>query len=269
MKPTLSGLRGRRRKVQVRQASGQDSARRPLCKLCSVPSWKGRVLSHLEAAAWNLRPLPWADPAIPPRAPHSGHRGRQRASAVAGPTAHRASQPRGALAGRRPPGLPASLPPASPPPGPGQAGRRRRIHARGNLRPPEQELLEGGEQEVIDGAEVLAALVQAELQEDQLPLLHVPGPAHDQGGFLRRHRGQRLSPSAVGRSPPSDPCGPQGGPATPSCSGSPSRATRAAFDLSSVALLVGWLRCRISLLKNINSHLFSAQIFSSSQSGSH
>lgn len=36
-----------------------------------------------------------------------------------------------------------------------------------------------------------------------------------------------------------------------------------------VALLVGWLRCRISLLKNINSHLFSAQIFSSSQSGSH
>lgn len=219
-----------------------------------------RVLSHLEAAAWPLQPLPWADPAIPPRAPRSGHRGRQRASAVAGPTAHRASQPRGALVGRRPPCLPAAR---------ARPGRRRRIHARGNLRPPEQELLEGGEQEVIDGAEVLAALVQAELQEDQLPLLHVPGPAHDQGGFLRRHRGQRLSPSAAGRSPPSDPCGPQGGPATPSCSGSPSRATRAAFDLSSVALLVGWLRCRISLLKNINSHLFSAQIFSSSQSGSH
>lgn len=267
MKPTLSGLRGRRRKVQVRQASRQDSARRPLCKLCSEPSWKGRVLSHLKAAAWPLRPLPWADPAIPPRAPRSGHRGRQRASAVAGPTAHP-----GFAAPRGPRWPPASRPPclpASPPPGPGQAGRRRRIHARGNLRPPEQELLEGGEQEVIDGAEVLAALVQAELQEDQLPLLHVPGPAHDQGGFLRRHRGQRLSRSAVGRSPPSDPCGPQGGPATPSCSGSPSRATRAAFDLSSVALLVGWLRCRISLLKNINSHLFSAQIFSSSQSGSH
>lgn len=206
-----------------------------------------------------------------PAAGTEGGRGRAR---WPGPRRTRASQPRGALAGRRPPCLPASRPPclrppASPPPGPGQAGRRRRIHARGNLRPPEQELLEGGEQEVIDGAEVLAALVQAELQEDQLPLLHVPGPAHDQGGFLRRHRGQRLSPSAAGRSPPSDPCGPQGGPATPSCSGSPSRATRAPFDLSSVALLVGWLRCRISLLKNINSHLFSAQIFSSSQSGSH
>lgn len=224
-----------------------------------------RVLSHLEAAAWPLQPLPWADPAIPPRAPRSGHRGRP------GPRRTGLRSPEGpSLAAGLPASRPPCLrPPASPPPGPGQAGRRRRIHARGNLRPPEQELLEGGEQEVIDGAEVLAALVQAELQEDQLPLLHVPGPAHDQGGFLRRHRGQRLSPSAAGRSPPSDPCGPQGGPATPSCSGSPSRATRAPLDLSSVALLVGWLRCRISLLKNINSHLFSAQIFSSSQSGSH
>lgn len=75
-----------------------------------------RVLSHLEAAASPLQPLPWADPAIPPRAPRSGHRGRQRASAVAGPTAHPGfAAPRGPrwplAAGRRPPGLPASLPP--------------------------------------------------------------------------------------------------------------------------------------------------------------
>lgn len=230
-----------------------------------------RVLSHPKAAAWPLRPSRGRIPPSPHVLPAAGTEGGRGRARWPGPRRTGLRSPEGPslAAGRwppasRPPGLPASLPP-----GPGQAGRRRRIHARGNLRPPEQELLEGGEQEVIDGAEVLAALVQAELQEDQLPLLHVPGPAHDQGGFLRRHRGQRLSPSAAGRSPPSDPCGPQGGPATPSCSGSPSRATRAPLDLSSVALLVGWLRCRISLLKNINSHLFSAQIFSSSQSGSH
>lgn len=58
-----------------------------------------------------------------------------------------------------------------------------------------QELLERGEEEVIDGAEVLTALVQTELQEDQLPLLHFPGPPHDEGGFLRRHKGHI---SAVG-----------------------------------------------------------------------
>lgn len=56
-----------------------------------------------------------------------------------------------------------------------------------------QELLEGREEEVVDGAEVLAALVQAELEEDQLPLLHLPGPLHHQGGFLQRHKGRGLS----------------------------------------------------------------------------
>lgn len=118
-----------------------------------------------------------------------------------------------------------------------------------------QELLEGGEEEVIDGAEVLAALVQAELEEDQLPLLHVPGPAHDQGGFLQRPQGQRLSPGAppgarrlvlpARCSPPSGtqtlwgqpgalltPAALKGTPATPSCSGSPSCGIRAKFNLS-------------------------------------
>lgn len=65
-------------------------------------------------------------------------------------------------------------------------------------RPPVQELLEGREEQVVDGAEVLAALVQAELEEDQLPLLHFPGPPHDQGGFLQRHRGQNLSRGGAG-----------------------------------------------------------------------
>lgn len=56
--------------------------------------------------------------------------------------------------------------------------------------PPLQELLERREEEVIDGTEVLATLIQAELEEDQLPLLHFPGSLHDQGGFLQRDKGQ-------------------------------------------------------------------------------
>lgn len=61
-------------------------------------------------------------------------------------------------------------------------------------RPPLQELLERREEEVINGAEVLAAFVQAELEEDQLPLLHFPGPLDNQGGFLQGDKGQSLSP---------------------------------------------------------------------------
>lgn len=143
-----------------------------------------------------------------------------------------------------------------------------------------QELLEGGEEEVIDGAEVLAALVQAELEEDQLPLLHVPGPAHDQGGFLQRPQGQRLSPGtppgaprpvlpalrhtdAVGaaRGAP-DPCGPKGDPSHTLLLREPKL-----WDQSQVQLVLGRQRCRSSLLKKniINFHLFFVQIFSSSQ----
>lgn len=47
--------------------------------------------------------------------------------------------------------------------------------------PPLHELLEGGEEEVVNGTEVLAALVQAELEEHQLPLLHFLWPLDNQG----------------------------------------------------------------------------------------
>lgn len=47
--------------------------------------------------------------------------------------------------------------------------------------PPLHELPEGGEEEIVDGTEVLVALVQAELEEYQLPLLHFLGPLDDEG----------------------------------------------------------------------------------------
>lgn len=66
-------------------------------------------------------------------------------------------------------------------------------------RPPLQELLERREEEVINGAEVLTTLVQAELEEDQLPLFHFPGPLDNQGRFLQRDKGQSLSPGRAHR----------------------------------------------------------------------
>lgn len=47
--------------------------------------------------------------------------------------------------------------------------------------PPLHELPERGEEEIVNGTEVLVALVQAELEEHQLPLLHFLGPLDNQG----------------------------------------------------------------------------------------
>lgn len=60
-------------------------------------------------------------------------------------------------------------------------------------RPPAHELLERGEEQVVDGTEVLVALAQAELQEHQLPLPHVLWPLDNQGRLLRGDKSQSLS----------------------------------------------------------------------------
>lgn len=86
-----------------------------LCKLCLVPSWVGRVGTHLEAAAPPLQPPVGGCSSLarhPPPAPRSGHWGLQRASMVARPL--------------RAPGL------RQPPPRPGtcKAGMKQCMHAR-------------------------------------------------------------------------------------------------------------------------------------------